>query len=182
MPARSAAATSYAKALFELARELGRVEPVAEELERVRDLVAAEPELRAFLGRPWVGAVPKQRVVEAVAARLEISKLTRDFFALVASRGRADLLDAMTAAYQGLVDEHLGRVRARVRTVLPLTDEERAILAGRLSRALGDRTVLIEEVADPGLLGGFVAEIGSFIVDGSLDGQLARMRDRLARA
>jgi F-type H+-transporting ATPase subunit delta len=64
---------------------------------------------------------------------------------------------------------------------VPLTDDERRILAGRVSRALGGRTVLIEEVVDPGLLGGFVAEIGSLIVDGSLDGQLARMRQRLAR-
>jgi F0F1-type ATP synthase delta subunit len=34
---------------------------------------------------------------------------------------------------------------------------------------------------DGTLLGGFVAEIGSLLVDGSLDGQLAQMRDRLAR-
>ena len=31
------------------------------------------------------------------------------------------------------------------------------------------------------MLGGFVAEVGSLIVDGSLDGQLARMRDGCAR-
>ena len=34
---------------------------------------------------------------------------------------------------------------------------------------------------NPELLGGFVAQIGSLVVDGSLDGQLARMRERLAR-
>jgi F0F1-type ATP synthase delta subunit len=40
---------------------------------------------------------------------------------------------------------------------------------------------VIDETVDKNLLGGFVAEIGSLIVDGSLDGQLARMRQRLAR-
>jgi len=182
VPARSAAAKSYAKALFELARELDRVEPMAHELERVRDLVAGNSALRSFLVRPWIGAGVKRKAVEAIAARLDVSKLSRDFFALVAARGRTDLLDAMTDAYRSLVDEHMGRVRARVRTAVALTDEERRILAGRLSRALDGKTVLLEEVVDPGLLGGFVAEIGSLIVDGSLDGQLARMRDRLARA
>jgi ATP synthase delta (OSCP) subunit. len=34
---------------------------------------------------------------------------------------------------------------------------------------------------DTSLLGGFVAQVGSLILDGSLDGQLARMRERLAR-
>ena len=181
MPARSAAAKSYAKALFELAREADRVEPVGQELERVRDLVAAQPDLRAFLSRPWVGAAAKRTVVEERAGRLEVSKLVRDFFAMLAARARVDQLDAITHAYRDFVDDHLGRARARVRTLVPLTDDERRILAGRLSRALGGRTVLIEEVVDPGLLGGFVAEIGSLIVDGSLDGQLARMRQRLAR-
>lgn len=181
MPARSAAAKSYAKALFELARETDRVEPVGQELSRVRDLVAAHPELRAFLTRPWEGALAKRKMVEELGGRLDVSKLVRDFFAMLAARGRVDQLDAITHTYRDLVDDHLGRVRARVRTLVPLTDDERRTLAGRLSRALGGRTVLIEEVVDPGLLGGFVAEIGSLIVDGSLDGQLARMRERLAR-
>jgi F0F1-type ATP synthase delta subunit len=61
------------------------------------------------------------------------------------------------------------------------SDGDRTALAGRLSRALQGRQVVIDETVDKNLLGGFVAEIGSLIVDGSLDGQLARMRQRLAR-
>jgi F-type H+-transporting ATPase subunit delta len=72
-------------------------------------------------------------------------------------------------------------VRARVRTAVPLTDADRSALAARLQRALGGKQVIIEEVVDRNLLGGFVAEIGSLVVDGSLDGQLARMRERLVK-
>ena len=145
MPARSAAAKSYAKALFELAREADRVEPVGQELERVRDLVAAQPDLRAFLSRPWVGAAAKRTVVEELAGRLEVSKLVRDFFAMLAARARVDQLDAITHAYRDFVDDHLGRARARVRTLVPLTDDERRILAGRLSRGelMGHRVELV---------------------------------------
>jgi len=71
-------------------------------------------------------------------------------------------------------------VRARVRTAVPLTEAERTALRERLGRAMGGKQVVLEEVVDDRLLGGFVAEVGSFIVDGSLDGQLARLRDRLA--
>jgi F-type H+-transporting ATPase subunit delta len=62
-----------------------------------------------------------------------------------------------------------------------LTDAERTTLASRLGQALGGKQVALEEVVDQNLLGGFVAEIGSVIVDGSLDGQLARLKERLAR-
>ena len=47
---------------------------------------------------------------------------------------------------------------------------------------MGGKQVLFEEELDPQLLGGFVAEVGTYIVDASLDGQLARIGDRLKRA
>ena len=85
-----------------------------------------------------------------------------------------------SAAYRALVDDELGRVRAEVRTAVALTDDEKRQLAARLGRASASRSSL-EETVDASLLGGFVAQVGSLILDGSLDGQLARMRERLAR-
>jgi F-type H+-transporting ATPase subunit delta len=68
-----------------------------------------------------------------------------------------------------------------VRTAVPLTESDRNALSARLSRALGGKQVVVEEVLDKSLLGGFVAEIGSLIVDGSLNGQLSRLRERLTQ-
>ena len=91
-----------------------------------------------------------------------------------------DHFTEIIAAYRNFVDEDLGQARATVRTAAPLTDPEKRELGRRLEGALGKR-ILLEERVDPTLLGGFVAQVGSYIVDGSLDGQLARMRERLAR-
>jgi F-type H+-transporting ATPase subunit delta len=60
-----------------------------------------------------------------------------------------------------------------------LTDAEREALRARLGRVMGDKHVLVAEEQDTNLLGGFVAEVGTYIVDASLDGQLARIGDRL---
>jgi F-type H+-transporting ATPase subunit delta len=67
-----------------------------------------------------------------------------------------------------------------VRTSIPLTDGEKGQLANRLKAAVG-KQVILEETTDANLLGGFVAQVGSLILDGSLDGQLARLRERLVR-
>jgi F-type H+-transporting ATPase subunit delta len=176
-----AVARSYAKAIFELARERSQTAQVQAELNQVAALFEEDGELAAVLGRPWITPASKRKVAEALGQRLELSKLGRDVLALVAGHGRADHLRAIATAYRDMLDEAQGRVRARVRTAVPLTESDRAALAGRLSRALEGKHVVIEEVLDRHLLGGFVAEIGSLIVDGSLDGQLARMRQRLAR-
>lgn len=168
----------YAKALFLLARESGRVEAVGDELNAFLEVLTAERRLNELLSRRWVEGAAKRSVARAVAERLGCSRLVKDFLGLVATRGRMDHLPAMARAYRDLVDREGGRVRAQVRSAVALTDTERGELAGRLARVVG-KEVIVEESVDSTLLGGFVAQIGSLVVDGSLDGQLARMRKRL---
>jgi len=140
--ASPAVGRSYAKALFELARERNQVDVIADELDAVAEQFAREPELRAFFARPWVASSVKRTAAAEIATRLQVSALARDFLALVAAQGRTDHLEMIVAAYRELHDE---------------------------------------AVADRELLGGFVAEVGSLLVDGSLDGQLARLHQRLAQ-
>ena len=181
MKASPAVAKSYAKAVFELARERQQADAVEMELQRAAELMASDPELAAVLSRPWVSHAARQQIAAELGRRLELSKLAGDFLALVAAQGRADHLGAIADAYRALLDVERGRVRARVRTAVPLTEPDRATLVARLGHAVGGKQVVLDEVVDQNLLGGFVAEIGSLNVDGSLDGQLARLRERLAR-
>jgi F-type H+-transporting ATPase subunit delta len=176
-----AVAKSYAKAIFELARDHDQADQLEAELARVAALIGEDGELATVLGQPWVTPANKRKLAEELGQRLELSKLGRDVLALVAAHGRADHWHAIAAAYRSMLDAAHGRVRARVRTAVPLTDADRAALTAKLSSALEGKQVVLDEVTDRSLLGGFVAEIGSLIVDGSLDGQLARLRHQLAR-
>lgn len=176
-----AAAKSYAKALFALAKERNQAEAIGRELAGAVEQLEREPAVNTLFGRPGAAAAKRGAAVE-IARSLELSKLMSDFLVLVATHGRGDQFAAIAAAYRELLDADLGRVRARVRTAVPLDDAERAALSTRLAGALEGRKVVIEEIVDRELLGGFVAEIGSLIVDGSLDGQLQKMKERLAKA
>jgi F-type H+-transporting ATPase subunit delta len=175
------AARPYARALWELAKQRGQVDAVERELQMVAQTIGQAPALRDLFARPWVAPSVKRAVALEVAARLRLSPLTRDCVALLARQGRGDQLEGLAVVFRQLVDEDRGRLRAHVRTAVPLTKAERDRLGERLGRALGGKQVVLEETVDQGLLGGFVAEVGSYIVDASLDGQLARMRERLAR-
>jgi F-type H+-transporting ATPase subunit delta len=180
------AAKSYARALFELAGERGQAYTTGLELTQVADLLDREPALGDFFGRPWVAATIKRNAASELAARIGLSPLLRDFLALVAARGRVAALPEIAVAFRDLADAAAGRVRARVRSAVPLTDLERKTLAAQLARAIererGVRaSVVLDETVDSNLLGGFVAEVGSLVVDGSLDVQLARLRQQLVR-
>jgi F0F1-type ATP synthase delta subunit len=58
----------------------------------------------------------KRMAATEIAQRSGLSKLTTDFLALVAGRGRTGHLKVIAEKYQKRVDEDLGRVRAHVRT------------------------------------------------------------------
>jgi hypothetical protein len=120
--ASPAVAKSYAKALFELARERGQTEPIAAELGRAAELMAGDAGLAAVLGRPWIAPATKRQLAAEIGQRLELSALGRDFLALIAAQGRADHLDAIAVAYREMLDAEQGRVRVRVRTAIPLTE------------------------------------------------------------
>ena len=176
----AAVARRYARALHALASQAGRAEAVTDELAAFDELLSAEPVLREALLRPWVKAATKRGIVLEVAGRLGVSPLTRNFLALVAQRRRLDLLGEILAAYRTRVDEAAGRSRARVRSAAPLADAEQAALREHLGRRLGG-TVLLDTEVDPNLLGGFVAEVGSRVLDMSVAGQLGALRERIIK-
>lgn len=180
MRSRERTARRYAKALYDVAREAGAAEAIGQEMERVAAICAGDPAARGVLTRPWIKPADRRGVAVAIAQKVGARKLVQDFVGLVSERGRADHLPEIVAAYQALVDAELGRTRAQVRTAVALTDGEKRQLSGKLAHALGTR-IILEEQVDATLLGGFIAQVGSLIFDGSLDGQLARLRQRLAR-
>lgn len=182
MKLSAATAKSYARAIFAVARERNQDEAVATELDTVARVLGDEAALRDVLSRPWVSPAAKRETAVAVATQLGVSPLVRDVLSLVAVRNRTEYLPAIRDAYRRLMDEARGRVRVKLRTAITLTDAERTDLGRRLTGMFGGRELIIEETVDSSLLGGFVAEVGSTVLDGSLDTQLARMRDRLARA
>jgi F-type H+-transporting ATPase subunit delta len=180
MRAQGGTARRYAKALHAAAAEAGAGEVAGRELAALLDVLQANRQAVDVLARPWIKPGDRRAAALTLAQQAGCGKLVQDFVALVAERGRLDHLEAIVDAYQGLADAALGRVRAQVRTAVALTDAEKDQLARHLQSQLG-KQVILEEIVDTNLLGGFVAQVGSLILDGSLDGQLARMRERLVR-
>lgn len=180
MKSRQLTAARYAKALFSIAREVGTAEAFVRELEQFAGELRDNRELETVLLRPWIKPAERQQVAVEVAKRAGCSPLVQKTMGLVAARGRMDHLPELVETYRALVDVEAGRVRAGVRAAVAFTEDEKKQLAARLGHALG-KQVIIQEAVDPSLLGGFIAQVGSLVLDGSLDGQLARVRERLAR-
>ena len=80
----------------------------------------------------------------------------------------------IAAAFRELVDQSLGRTRARVETAIDLDEDSRRRLVDAISVVEGAKVVADFE-GNRELLGGFKLQVGSRVFDGSLAGELDRL-------
>jgi F-type H+-transporting ATPase subunit delta len=169
----------YARALFEAALEEGKLEQVAGELRALAGATADVPELQAFLRNPEIDPPEKAAVLQELVQGA--SDLTRNFVRLVAEKGRAGELAAVSAELDALVDREQNRLAVELTTAYELSDDEARAIVERIEQASG-RTVEASRSVDPSLIGGIVLRIGSFRADGSVRGRLERLRHELTTA
>ena len=171
-------ARRYAKALFSLAVESGRVEPWANSLEALREAVNASPDLRDVLSNPVYSKEQRRAIVEQLAAALKLDAEPANLLFLLGDRNRLAYLAAVVDTFRELADRHLGRLRARVTSAVKLDDQAAQAIADELSRKHGAQ-ILLDRAVDPALLGGVVAQVGSLVYDGSVRTQLEDLRKQL---
>lgn len=174
----SRVARRYAKALFELAREAGDVEAPGRELE-VLARAFEDPAMASLLEIATRDGRVRRAMAPQVSAQLGSTPLLSKFLAVLAANNRLLELGAIEREYQRLEDRHLGRVRARIRSAKPLSDESRRRINEAFERQTGKR-VIAETDVDPELLGGVVVEVAGRVFDGSLRTRLERLERSLA--
>jgi F-type H+-transporting ATPase subunit delta len=169
----------YANALFEAAREEGRLEPVREQLAQVVSAESEVPELRELLRNPQVDPRARTAALEELFA--DADELLRNFLLVLADKGRAGQLEEIGREFERLVAEHEGVVHAQLTTAVELSDDEARKLLGQIEQASG-RKVEASRTVDPGLIGGIVLQVGSHRLDASVRGRLERLRRELVSA
>ena len=169
----------YATALFEAAREQGRLEPVREQLQQVVAAEAEVPELRELLRNPQLDPRARASALEDVLSGGE--ELLRNFLLVLADKGRTGSLEEIAREFERLIAEHEGIVHAELTTAVELSDEDAQTLLRQIEEASG-RKVEATRSVDPELIGGIVLQVGSHRLDASVRGRLERLRRDLVSA
>jgi F-type H+-transporting ATPase subunit delta len=97
---------------------------------------------------------------------------------VVIDHRRIGIIDEISDAFDLLLDERLGFVRAEVVSAAPLNQRRSAEIESELSSLTGKR-MRLRFAVDAALLGGVSARIGSKVYDGSVRGQLEQLRRQL---
>jgi F-type H+-transporting ATPase subunit delta len=175
------AAARYARALFDVALKEGNLDQIEQDLAAFGALLEEHASLRSTLLNPAVPVSPKRGIVDALAARLLAAPAVRKLLVLLAERDRLALVPLVVEAWRARVMDHRQVVRADVVTATPLAEEKLRALEAGLAEATGKR-VSVTARTDPAIVGGVMARVGSIVYDGSVTGQLRRLKEKLVEA
>jgi F-type H+-transporting ATPase subunit delta len=167
---------TYARALFQAAREQDRLEPVREGFTQFVEAYERIDELRSLLRNPQVDRRAKAAILERVLEGADPE--LRNFLLLLAEKGRIGEVEEIHREFERLVAAAEGQLDVELTTAFELSDEEASSIVDQIARASGRRVRATRSV-DPNLIGGIVLQAGSLRLDASVRGRLERLRQDL---
>ena len=171
-------ANRYARALAEVVASSGDYRKVLRELQDFATAYRESLELREVFASPAVALPQKVKVLEVIGRELGESPVTLIFLRVLLANYRMPLLEEAVLAFRKIAYDRLGIVQVTISSASDLSDAERQSVAARF-RELTGKQVELEFRIDSELLGGILAQIGSTVYDGSVRGNLARVREQL---
>ncbi len=149
------------------------------EAQSLAQLVADSKELREVWEVPSIPAGQKRGLLDAIVARQGLSRPVRNFLAVLIDHRRIAFLQPIVKQFEQELNQRLGFTEAEIASARELGESERRSLEAQVEKVTG-RKVRARYVQDPSLLGGAVVKVGSTIYDGSVKGQLERIREAIS--
>jgi F-type H+-transporting ATPase subunit delta len=149
-----------------------------EELHSLEALLKESDQLRRVLENPSIPGDRKRAVLDAITARLGTTRQVRNFIAVLTDHRRLPLFSEILKQVEQELNDRQGFAEAQVSTARQLSDPEKQMLEAEITKMTGKK-VRARYEQDASLLGGAVVQVGSTIYDGSVKGQLEKIREQL---
>jgi F-type H+-transporting ATPase subunit delta len=149
------------------------------ELRGIVALMKENDDLRRVWENPAIPAGQKHGLLDAIAQSEGISKPVRNLVAVIIDHQRISFLERIIRQLEKELDERLGFAEAEVVSARELGEPERRALEAQVGKLTGKK-VRAQYSRDESLLGGAVVRIGSTIYDGSVLGQLNRIKEAIS--
>jgi len=176
----AAVASRYARAFADVVLD-GKLDPkqVTEQLGAIVELYRSNLDLRRVWESPAIAAEQKRKLLDAIVERNAVLRPVRNFVAVLIDHGRIREVEAIARQFEAELNHRLGIVEAEVTSARPLEEAESRELLAEVARVTG-KQVSAEYKIDPSLIGGATIRVESTVYDGSVRGQLQKMKEQLS--
>jgi F-type H+-transporting ATPase subunit delta len=176
----SAVTSRYARAFVDVV--VGHKLDAARTLQELQTIVAtyqSSAELRKVWESPAIPAQQKRLLLDAIVQREGLSRPLRNFVAVLIDHRRVPLIAEVAKDFEKELNSRLGFAEAQITSARELSPAERRALESQVEKLIGKK-VRARYGRDESILGGAIVQVGSTIYDGSVKGQLERIREQLS--
>ena len=144
------------------------------------ELINDSPELEKALSSPILETDAKKKIIIEIFSNKVNSSLL-NFLKLLADRQRIGILTSILYRFLEIYRENSNIAFATVTSAVELTDEQKGLITKKIINIAGTEKLELVTKIDPSLIGGFVASVGSKVIDASLASQIRKLGITLSK-
>jgi ATP synthase F1 delta subunit len=173
------AAHVYASALFDVARERGRIDEVREQLAQFAEAVDGDRDLQVFFFSPYLSSAEKREGMKRAISGAEPELI--NFLELLIEKQRMPEIFPIRRQFDELWKRENRRIDVTVTSAVELDPAVVRRIGEQVERQTGEEVDLSSRV-DDGILGGIVLQVGNMVLDASIRSRLEKLRKTVATA
>jgi F-type H+-transporting ATPase subunit delta len=175
----SEAARVYAEALFDVAKEKGKLDPIRDELGQFADAVDGNRDLQVFFFSPYFSSAEKVAGLKRAISGADAELL--NFLELLIEKQRMPEVFRIRHRFDELWKHENRRIDVTVTSAVELEPAVVEKVGEEIERQTGQKVELASRV-DGEILGGIVLQVGNKVLDASIRSRLEKLRKSVAQA
>jgi F-type H+-transporting ATPase subunit delta len=173
------AARVYAEALFDVAKEKGKLDAIRDELTQFVDAVDDNRELQVFFFSPYFSSAEKVAGLKRAVSDADAELL--NFLELLIEKQRMAEIFRIRRQLDELWKQENRRIDVTVTSAVTLEPAVVEKVGEEIERQTGQKVDLSSRV-DAEILGGIVLQVGNKVLDASIRSRLEKLRKSVAQA
>ena len=174
MPLLNSVTTPYAEAFLQVANEMQQTEEIVLQVKELIKLIGESPELEKALSSPVLEKESKKNIlIQLFSEKINHSLL--NLLKLLADRQRIGILVPILERFLEIYRENSNIALATVTSAVELSDEQKDLITQKIISIAGTEKLELVTKTDPSLIGGFVASVGSKVIDASIASQIRKL-------
>jgi F-type H+-transporting ATPase subunit delta len=171
-------ASPYARALFDFSVEKNIMHQITADFQNLEIFLDKTSELTDYLNNPIVSSEAKREILTKTL-KSQVNTETFKFLMLLVDRKRINLLNLIVSNYLELVYKTASIKTIEVSTAFPFTYLQKNTLVKKLKELTNAQEIRLIITVDPSLIGGFLIQTNSKVIDFSVKNQLQKLAKHL---
>ena len=173
-------AKNYAKAMFDIASDMGKIEAIKSDLNIVYSSLLVDNDIYDFFKSTFIDGHLRMRILKKIYAD-KILEETFNLIAILIERDMINMLFVIIVEYENLCNEYYNIIIVKITTASNMTDiEDMNKLKDYITNMISDKDIHFTFNKDKNIIGGVVIEIEDVVYDYSVRRLLTELKSSIS--